>query len=262
MQLTIEAVCGTCANAMEKSPIILLHQPQLGENIGAAARVMLNFGLTELRVIAPRDGWPNPAAEPMSAGAFDAGVSVSAFETLEAATADLSYVVAATARPRGMSKPVYSAAEAVLQITDQQACGVLFGGEKSGLPNEAVSMADAILTYPVNPVFGSLNLAQAVGVFCHSWGAHEGGKGRFDAAGDGEEPPASREDLVRMMEHFEDELERAGFFFPPEKTGVMKINLRNAFVRAGWSEQEVRTFRGAVKALAIGRGKARIERGE
>ena len=241
-------------------PAILLHQPQLGENIGAAARVMLNFGLTDLRVIAPRDGWPNPAAEPMSAGALEAGVTVTAFDSLEAASADLTYMLATTARPRGMAKPVLGAAEGAAEAAARAPCGILFGGEKSGLPNEAVALADAILTYPVNAAFASLNLAQAVGVFCHAWGALEGGKGKFDAAGDGLETPASRDDLVRMMEHFEEELDRAGFFFPPEKTVLMKINLRNAFIRAGWSEQEVRTFRGAVKALAIGRGKARIER--
>lgn len=242
------------------APAILLHHPQLGENIGAAARVMLNFGLTDLRLVAPRDGWPNPAAEPMSAGALEAGVTVTAFDTLEEASADLTYVLAATARPRGMTKAVMDTAEAVSALDSKDAAGILFGGEKSGLPNEAVALADAILTYPVNPEFGSLNLAQAVGVFCHSWGAHEGGKGRFDGTGDGIEPPAARENLLGMMEHFEAELERAGFFFPPEKTDLMKINLRNAFIRSGWSEQEVRTFRGAVKALAIGRGKARVDR--
>lgn len=243
------------------APALILHEPQLGENIGAAARVMLNFALTELRLVSPRDGWPNPAAEPMAAGAFEAGVQVTVFDRLEAAIADLGLVLATTARPRGMQKPVMDAAGTVTTLAGHPGrAGVLFGGEKSGLPNEAVALADAILTYPVNPDFASLNLAQAVAVFCHAWGAHAGLAGRFEGAGEGVGAPASRDDLIGMFEHFEDELQRAGFFYPPEKTALMKTNLRNAFIRGGWTEQEVRTFRGAVKALAIGRGKARVQR--
>ncbi|MEL6473638.1 MAG: TrmH family RNA methyltransferase [Pseudomonadota bacterium] len=239
-------------------PAIILVEPQLGENIGAAARVMLNFGLTDMRLVAPRDGWPNPAAQAMAAGAWEAGVTAQVFETVAAAAADLSFLLATTARPRGMEKPVYGPSEAIAALPQQ--AGVLFGGEKSGLANADVALANAILTYPVNPDFASLNLAQAVGVFCHAWGDAQGRGGRFEGSGDGEGVPASREDLVRMFEHFEVELARAGFFYPPEKTDLMKINLRNAFVRGGWTEQEVRTFRGAIKALALGRGKARITR--
>ncbi len=240
---------------------IILHAPQLGENIGAAARVMLNFGLTDLRLVSPRDGWPNAAADAMSAGALQAGVEVRAFDTLEAAMADLTYALATTARPRGMEKPVLDAAAAVAFLTERTgAAGVLFGGEKSGLPNEAVALCDAILTYPVNPRFPSLNLAQAVAVFCHQWGAAAGLGGRFEGRGQGVGEPASREELIGMFEHFEAELERAGYFHPPEKTPLMITNLRNAFIRAGWTSQEVRTFRGAIKALTIGRGKARIVR--
>ncbi len=242
-------------------PAIILHAPQLGENIGAAARVMLNFALTDLRLVSPRDGWPNPAAEPMAAGAFGSGVSVTVFDTLEAAIADLGVILATTARPRGMEKPVIGAAEAAGMLAAHPApAGVLFGGEKSGLPNEAVALADAILTYPVNPAFASLNLAQAVAVLCHAWGAGAGLDGRFGDAGEGVGAPASRADLIGMFEHFEDELERAGFFYPPEKIALMKTNLRSAFIRGAWTEQEVRTFRGAVKALALGRGKARVRR--
>lgn len=239
-------------------PAIILVEPQLGENIGAAARVMMNFGLSDLRLVAPRDGWPNPSADPMSAGAFEAGLTPRVFETVEAAIADLTFVLATTARPRGMEKPVLGPTEAVSSLAD--ATGVLFGGEKSGLANDHVALADAILTYPVNPGFASLNLAQAVGVFCHAYGNATQKDGRFEGAGEGVDAPASREDLVRMFEHFETELDRAGFFFPPEKTELMKTNLRNAFVRGQWTTQEVRTFRGAIKALAIGRGKARVTR--
>lgn len=245
----------------EFTPVILLHRPQLGENIGSCARVMLNFGLTELRLIAPRDGWPNPAADPLSAGAFEAGVSVEVYETVESAIADLGTLLAATARPRGMEKPVVDAtggADAIKQRGLK--AGVLFGAENHGLPSEAVGLADMIMTYPVNPEFASLNLAQAVGVFCASWGASEGAVGRWEGEKTGVEPPAPKEDLIRMFEHLEEELDRAGYFYPPDKTPLMKTNIRNAFIRGDWTTQEVRTFRGAIKALALGRGKARIKR--
>jgi tRNA/rRNA methyltransferase len=245
------------------APAIILHMPQLGENIGAAARVMLNFGLTDLRLVQPRDGWPSASAEAMSAGALSAGVDVTVFDTLDAAMAGLTYAMATTARPRGMEKPVLSAPEAVTALRERgERCGVLFGGEKSGLPNEAVALCDAILTYPVNPGFASLNLAQAVGVFCHQWGAGAGLGGRFAGKAEGVGAPASREELIGMFEHFEAELERAGYFYPPEKTPVMINNLRNALIRAQWTQQEVQTFRGAIKALALGRGKARVKREE
>jgi tRNA/rRNA methyltransferase len=243
------------------APAILLHTPQLGENIGAAARVMLNFGLTDLRLIAPRDGWPNPAAETMSAGAFASGVEARVFDTLEAAMAGLTFAVATTARPRGIEKPVLDTPQAVAAFAGHSGqCGILFGGEKSGLPNEAVALCDAILTYPVNPGFASLNLAQAVGIFCHQWGAGAGLGGRFAGKNEGVGTPASREELIGLFEHFESELDRAGYFYPPEKTPVITNNLRNALIRAQWTEQEVRTFRGAIKALALGRGKARVVR--
>ncbi|MEC7291423.1 MAG: TrmH family RNA methyltransferase [Pseudomonadota bacterium] len=243
------------------TPTIILHSPQLGENIGSCARVMLNFGLTELRLVAPRDGWPNPAAEPLSAGAFDAGVHADVFDTVEEAIADLELVLAATARPRGMEKPVVDAAGGAHAIKQRDLkSGLLFGAENHGLPSEAVGLADMIMTYPVNPDFASLNLAQAVGVFCASWGASEGAVGRWDGEKAGVEAPAPKEDLIRMFEHLEDELERAGYFYPPDKTPLMKTNIRNAFIRGDWTTQEVRTFRGAIKALALGRGKARITR--
>lgn len=243
------------------APIIILHRPQLGENIGSAARAMLNFGLTELRLVAPRDGWPNPAAEPLSAGAFEAGVTVSVFETVEAAIADLGTLLATTARPRGMEKDVVDAAGSAELIKARGLkTGILFGAENHGLPSDVVGLADAIITYPVNPAFASLNLAQAVVVFCAAWGASEQAVGRWEGEKTGVEAPAPKDDLIRMFEHLEDELERAGYFFPPDKTPLMKTNIRNAFIRGNWTTQEVRTFRGAIKALALGRGKARVGR--
>jgi len=247
---------------MSKSvPIIILHQPQLGENIGSAARVMLNFGLSELRLVDPRDGWPNAAADPLSAGAFQAGVKVAVFETIETAIADLGTLLAATARPRGMEKQVVDAIAGVDLIqTRNLKSGIVFGAENHGLPSDVVGHADAILTYPVNPAFASLNLAQAVGVFCATWGAGQGAIGRWQGEKARVEPPAAKDDLIRMFEHLEEELERAGYFYPPDKTPLMKTNIRNAFIRGDWTTQEVRTFRGAIKALALGRGKARVKR--
>jgi tRNA/rRNA methyltransferase len=243
-------------------PAIILVSPQLGENIGAAARVMANFGLTDLRLVAPRDGWPNPAADTMSAGALDGVVTARVFDEVEQAIADCSLVLATTARARGLEKPVHDLAEARARMAATPArTAILFGAERTGLTNEAVTLADAILSYPVDPKFASLNLAQAVAVFAHGWaeGQAVGLPPRFAGSID---PPATREDLIGMMEHFETELDRAGFFLPEVKRGVMVQNLRNAFTRGGWTEQEVRTFRGAIKALALGRGKHRVVREE
>jgi tRNA/rRNA methyltransferase len=244
---------------MTDTPAFILHTPQLGENIGAAARVMGNFGLPELVVLDPRDGWPNDKAITMSAGSpvlDNARVEY----RLTDATHDFTRLYATTARPRGMEKPVLTARGAVAEmraaIAAGERVGVMFGGEKSGLPNEAVTMADAIITLPVDRSFSSLNLAQAIAVIAYEWKAEEAPPAEFEPVSD----IAKREDLERMFEHFEYELERAGFFYPPSKTPLMVQNLRNAFIRGRWTEQEVRTFRGAVKALALGRGKARIVR--
>ena len=239
-------------------PAVILVRPQLGENIGAACRCMLNFGLTELRLVAPRDGWPNPAAEPMAAGASELLENAKVFETTADAIADLKYVLAATARRRELEVPVIGTSEVGAALhayaADNVKTGILFGPEKAGLTNEDVVLSDAILTYPINPAFQSLNLAQAVNIFAYIWKSAEGAA----------PPPlfqksigktASREDLVRMLEHFEDELDKAGFFFPPEKTALMKQNIRAPFVRAQMTEQEVRTMRGMIKALAKGRGR-------
>ncbi|OYX48566.1 MAG: rRNA methyltransferase [Alphaproteobacteria bacterium 32-64-14] len=242
------------------TPAFILVAPQMGENIGAAARVMANFGLPDLRLVAPRDGWPNPAAETMSAGALPDVVTVTVCETVEQAIADCGLVLATTARPRGMEKPVLGAGAAIARVRSTPVrAGILFGAERAGLPNESVALADAILSFPVAPGFGSLNLAQAVALLAHAYAeAHASGPpAAFAQAVD---LPATREELVGMMEHFEDELDRAGFFFPDAKRAPMTQNLRNAFTRAGWTAQEVSTFRGAIKALAIGRGKARINR--
>ena len=247
---------------MTTNPAIVLVAPQMGENIGAAARVMGNFGLSDLRIVAPRDGWPNPAADTMSAGAFEGAVSARVFNSLHDAIADLTYVLATTARPRGMEKPVFDAETGVLEMkrSGDDIVGVLFGAEATGLLNEHIALANAIMTYPVEASFSSLNLAQAVGVFAHTWATHKK-VGDFESFG-GVGQCAPRQDLFGMIEHFEDELEKAGFFFPPEKKPVVVQNLRNMFTRLDWTVHEVRAFRGAIKALALGRGKSRINRND
>ena len=215
----------------------------------------------------------------MSAGAFDAGVTVNVYETLQDALEGVTYLVAATARLRGIEKRVTDAVGAAgaahaRTMGGKGVAAVMFGGEKSGLPNEAVALADLLMTYPVNPEFKSLNLAQAVCVFAHEWGKLSAAENPADfpsqsdvkpvastsGAVSADSPPATRDDVFRMFEHFEEELERAGYFFPAAKTPLMKDNLRAALIRADWTEQEVQTFRGAIKALAIGRGKARVVR--
>jgi len=248
------------AGAGRSGPAVILVNPQLGENIGAAARAMLNFGLTELRLVAPRDGWPNPASEATAAGATSVLTHAKVYETTAEATADLSFLLAATARRRELEIPVIGTGDvgALLQTHEASGTrtGILFGPEKAGLKNEDVVLCNHILTYPINPAFHSLNLAQAVGVFGYIWKSAEGASPppTFDMA---PAEAASREDLVRMFEHLEDELDKAGFFFPLDKRPLMSRNIRVPFVRSNMTEQEVRTFRGIIKALAKGRGTAR-----
>lgn len=242
-------------------PVVILVKPQLGQNIGAACRAMLNFGLTELRLVKPRDGWPNPDADAMAAGAVSLIENARVYETTADAVADLKFVLAATARRRELEVPVIGTGEVGAQLHEFARggvpTGILFGPEKAGLTNEDVVLADAILTYPINPAFQSLNLAQAVNIFAYIWKSAEGAtppeyfqKEISDAA--------SRENLVRMFEHLEAELQTSGYFYPDSKTELMKQNIRAPFVRAKMTEQEVRTMRGIIKALAIGRGKARV----
>ena len=242
---------GTC-------PAVILVNPQLGENIGAAARAMLNFGLTDLRLVAPRDGWPNPASEATAAGATQVLEDAKVYPTTAEAVADLSFLLAATARRRELEIPVIGTGDvgAALHAHENTGTktGILFGPEKAGLKNEDVVLCNHILTYPINPAFHSLNLAQAVGVFGYIWKSAEGTAPppAFDTA---PSEAASRDDLVRMMEHLEEELDKAGFFFPAAKKALMHRNIRAPFIRANMTEQEVRTFRGIIKALAKGRGR-------
>ncbi|KAA5801744.1 RNA methyltransferase [Alkalicaulis satelles] len=241
------------------APVFILVGPQMGENIGACARVMGNFAISQLRLAAPRDGWPNPAAQAMAAGSpvLD---NAQVFDDFEAAVADCHTLYATTARPRGMVKPVLTARQAMARARSEleagMRVGVLFGAEKSGLPNAAVTRASAIVTLPVDPDFASLNLAMACGVMAHEWRAGDPAPDMFEPLAD----RAGAAEMEGLYAHLQDELERAGFFYPPEKTPLMMQNLINGFARGGLTSQEVRTLRGVIKALTLGRGKARIVR--
>lgn len=240
--------------ALRPAPLFVLVEPQLGENIGAAARAMLNFGLSGLRLVNPRDGWPNPAAAAMASGAASVIDGASVHASLDEALCDCRYVLATTARPREMLLPVLTPEEAAgalkQRIERGERCAVLFGRERSGLYNEEVMRADGVISIPVNPAFASLNLAQAALIVAYEWAKADGRESfasDLDAA-----PAASREDFERLMDHLVGELDKAGYFFPPEKRPVMERNIRIAFMRAGLTEAETRTMRGVIKALTRG----------
>ena len=244
-------------NDLSPAPAVILVNPQMGENIGSACRAMLNFGLTDLRLVKPRDGWPNPRAETLAAGALSVLQSAQVFETTEEAVADLNYLLSATARRREIELPVVGVRQVGATLRAMEGTntrtGVLFGPESAGLTNSDVALSDAILTYPVNPAFQSLNLAQAVNSFAFLWAMS--GQDTIPQAFDPDiSDVAPREDLTRLFDHLETELDRAGFFFPPSKKSLMRQNIRAPFIRAKMTEQEVRTFRGIIKALSKGRG--------
>jgi len=238
------------------APVLILSHPQMGENIGSAARVMANFGLRELRLIAPRDGWPNEKATTLAAGAFAKMAPVRIFDDTISALADLQMVYAVTARIRDMQKPVLapSAAMNVLRraSADGSKTGLLFGAEASGLSNTQVASCDGVITYPIHPEFRSLNLAQAVAVAAYAWRTSTSDVNKDDRAR--LDPLASKQEMQAMQNHLRAELEMAGFFFPPEKADLMMQNLQNMFIRAAPTVQEIRTFRGVIKALSHGRG--------
>jgi len=229
-------------------PVIVLVRPQLGENIGKAARAMLNFGLTEMRLVSPRDGWPNPDAGPSAAGADVVLDKAEVFETLADAVADCAHVYATTVRKRGVTKPVVTPEEAAREIHGAQGrSAYVFGPERSGLETEDVALARKILTVPINPEFGSLNLAQAV-ILC----AYEWSKGAPLEQPTTEEllPPAPQTELEGMIAQFEMLLEGAGYFFPPDRAPATKRTLRNLLTKPGWNHLEVRTLRGVLSALS------------
>ena len=238
--------------AFRPTPAIILVEPQLGENIGAAARAMANFGLWDLRLVNPRDGWPNEKATASAAKALPVIERVQVFETLTEAMADLNLVLATTARNREMFKPVIGPDEAADRLSTHigggQKAGILFGRERWGINNDEVALADAIVTLPVEQAFASLNIAQAVLVIAYEWrrAALKDQPLPF-SADEGE--PAPRGQLAAMTEQLGDALDRAGFFKTPAKRPGMMNNIRAMFARGGFNAQEVRTLRGIVAAL-------------
>lgn len=231
-------------------PAIVLVAPQLPENIGAAARAMANFGLSDLRLVNPREAWPNDKARASASGADHVIDTTRVYDTLAAAMADLSFVYATTARSREAAKvvvgPRVAAETARLHAARGEGVGILFGRERTGLTNEEVSLADAILTLPVDPTFSSLNIAQAVLIVAYEWRLSADATLPFDG---GIAAQATREQLIGMFEHLEAALDNVGFFRPPERRPHITLALRALFQRAGLTEQEVRTLRGVIAAL-------------
>jgi tRNA/rRNA methyltransferase len=239
------------------APAVILIEPQLAENIGAVARAMANFGLSDLRLAAPRDGWPQPRAWASASGADWVLDDARVFDNAQAAIADLRLVIAATARPREVALPVMTPRAAVSRLRAAGSkgwpTGLLFGGERAGLSTDDVSLCHAIVTAPVDPRFRSLNLAQAVAILAYEWGASEGDPIPAEFVGVG--APADQAAMAGLFAHLERELDTGGFFHPPEKRASMIRNLRTPLNRARFTAQEARTFRGVVTALAKGRGR-------
>ncbi|MBO0344951.1 RNA methyltransferase [Roseibium sp. CAU 1637] len=236
-----------------KPPAVILCEPQLGENIGTAARAMANFGLVDLRIVNPRDGWPSEKARAAASRADHVIDNVRVFDSVEAAIADLTFVYATTARSREVSKPVRGpdeAAEKVVSIgANGAATGYLFGRERWGLNNDEVALADEIVTLPVDPDFASLNIAQAVLVCAYEWRKTATSNALPFRLSTEEHPSATKEDVIRMFEHLEGALDTANFFRPPERRPHMVLTLRNIFQKAELTDQEVRALRGVIAAL-------------
>ena len=233
------------------TPAVILVEPQLGENIGTAARAMANFGLWDLRLVKPRDGWPNEKAVAAASRADHVIERVRVFDRLEDAVADLSLVYATTARSRDMQKQVIGPDEAARRmsahIATGQGAGLLFGREKWGLLNDEVAIADLIVTLPVEPAFASLNIAQAVLILAYEWRLQSGqGNLPFDS---GLAEAAPRSELVGLFEHLEGVLDQTGFFTTPDKRPSMVNNLRTALTRGQFTSQEIRTLRGVISSI-------------
>ena len=234
-------------------PVFILIRPQMGENIGAAARAMLNFSLSSLRLVAPRDGWPNPKAVAMASGAAGRVLDhAGLFENTAAALADCDFVFATTARGRELTKPIYTPeaamAEARARIAAGQRVGVMFGPERTGLENDDIIRANAIVTVPVNPEFFSLNLAQAVLLLAYEYARQDSAAPAIDPGLAGAEV-ANGLEIEKLGDHFEDKLAAAGFFFPETKAPMMKRNLRNMWSRFGLTRADVQTLHGMLRQI-------------
>lgn len=229
-------------------PVIVLVRPQLGQNIGKAARAMLNFGLTEMRLVAPRDGWPNPDAGPAASGADIVLANATVFDSVAEAVADCSDVYATTVRKRGVTKPVLTpdaASRAIHAAPGRSA--IVFGPERSGLESDDVAAARFIVTVPINPEFGSLNLAQAVILIAYEWSK---GESLSSPPLVDMDPPAPQEELDGMIEQLESMLVPAGYYHPPERAGTTRRTLRTLLTKPAWNSNEVRTLRGVLRSLA------------
>jgi tRNA/rRNA methyltransferase len=239
-----------------RAPIVVLVEPQLGENIGAAARAMANFGLSQLRLVKPRQGWPNDKARMMATGASRLLDGACLYASVEQAIADCNLVVATTARAHDQAKPVAGPGEAAAMMVQRIAAGenvaILFGRERNGLENDEVALADVILTLPVNPAFASLNLAQAVVIVAYEW-FKLASAGKLPFAMPRKSAPAPKQQLIAFFEAIERELEKVEFFRPPDKRETMQINLRNIFTRMQPTQQDIQTLHGVIMAIAEGR---------
>ena len=258
------------------APVVVLVNPQLGENIGTAARAMANFGLHELRIVEPRDGWPNEKALTASSGANWIIEGASVFGDLASAVRDMTYVYATTARPRGMIKEVVTPEQAGrgmrVRIGQGERVALLFGRERWGLNNDEISLADAIVTAPVNPAFASINIAQAVLLMGYEWFKGQAGSlgqqtpelPALDGPGlqTPDTRPATKEELFGLFDHLERELDEAGFFKTAGKKPGMMRNIRNLYARASLTEQEVRSLRGMVASLTRAHEKRKEKRSE
>lgn len=243
------------------APVVILSHPQLGENIGAAARAMANFGLSDLRLVAPRDGWPNKKAQAMAAGAAGVVDHAKLFASTAKAIGQLSLVFATTARERGTTKDVITPAEAARRLRlagmRGEATGILFGNERAGLDNDEISLCDAVITIPTAE-FASLNLGQAVLLNAYEWfrAADTTPASRIDHGPIHRRP--TREELFQLFDHLERELKDSGFLYPPEKRDAMVRAIRATLHRAKLTYQEVQTLRGMIVALA--KGKHRVKK--
>ncbi|PTQ59490.1 tRNA/rRNA methyltransferase [Sphingomonas sp. PP-CE-3G-477] len=239
-------------------PVIILVRPQLGENIGKAARAMLNFGLTEMRLVSPRDGWPNPSAGPAASGADIVLQNAKVYDSVAAATADCAQVFATTVRKRGVTKPVVTPEQAATEIHAAPGrSAILFGPERSGLETDDVAVARTIITVPINPEFGSLNLAQAVILVAYEWSKGLTAERELSQPSINPiMPPAPQEELDGMIGQLDAMLMGAGFFHLPDKMQSTRRTLRTLLTKPGWSSQEIRTLRGVLSSLAGKRPRA------
>jgi tRNA/rRNA methyltransferase len=232
---------------VSQPPAIILVRPQLGQNIGKAARAMLNFGLTDLRLVSPRDGWPNPDAGPAASGADLVLEQAILFDTVEEAIADCAIVYASTVRRRDLIKPVVGPEEMAREMVESAGrSAILFGPERSGLESDDVALATKIVTVPINPEFGSLNLAQAVILLAYEWSR---GSSLAQPTVKDMEPPAPQAELEGLIGHLDADLHAAGYFYPPERTQVTRHMIRTIMSKPGWSSREVKAVRGMIRTL-------------